>query len=64
MLAQSFMKFIKLQMKKKVRGRGKENVQPAQRSAAESEALSEAFEAKSICFVVDIYVLPVNSLVG
>ena len=48
MLAQSFMKFIKLQMKKKVRGRGKENVQPAQRSAAESEALSEGESDSSI----------------
>ena len=48
MLVQSFMKFIKLQMKKKVRGRGKENVQPAQRSAAESEALSEGESDSSI----------------
>ena len=44
----SFMKFIKLQMKKKVRGRGKENVQPSQRSTAESEALSEGESDSSI----------------
>ena len=48
MLVKSFMKFIKLQMKKKVRGRGKENVQPAQRPAAESEALSEGESDSSI----------------
>ena len=48
MLVKSFMKFIKLQMKKKVRGRGKENVQPAQRSAAEFEALSEGESDSSI----------------
>ena len=42
----SFMKFIKLQMKKKVRGRGKENVQPAQLPHLEKVQIIERINLK------------------